>query len=109
MVETAERKKLDVILKKDGFQAIIFSSRDCSVCTKVIKFFEKIASYYKDVPYSVMVNGEDFGSDIMDKYSFTHVPTVILFKDGRIIDSITGYKKDCVNMYLKRVISSKIL
>jgi len=69
----------------------------CGPCQMLTPVIEEIAAEIKDVKV-VKVNVDE-AQEIATKYNITGIPTVILFKEGQVIDTIVGFrqKQDYIN------------
>lgn len=90
---------VDSILDKTGYKAIVFTTENCSACEDLIQYLDKLQTITNEVSFFKT----DIDIDLKNKYSISHAPTTIIFNNGRIVDVVTGFKKD-VKYYLKCVI-----
>ena len=70
----------------------------CGPCQMLGPIIEEISVEFKDKVKVVKVNVDE-AQDVSTKYNVSGIPTVILFKDGKIIDTIVGFrqKQDYIN------------
>jgi len=61
----------------------------CGPCKAVGPFVEEVAQQYKD-SIKVMKVNVDEGQKTALNYGVRSIPTIILFKDGKILDTIIG-------------------
>ncbi len=61
----------------------------CGPCKAVGPFVEELAEQYKD-SIKVMKVNVDEGQKTALNYGVRSIPTIILFKDGKILDTIIG-------------------
>jgi thioredoxin 1 len=61
----------------------------CGPCKAVGPFVEELAQLYKDSVKVMKVNVDE-GQKTALNYGVRSIPTIILFKDGKILDTIIG-------------------
>jgi thioredoxin 1 len=61
----------------------------CGPCKAVGPFVEELAQQYKDSVKVMKVNVDE-GQKTALNYGVRSIPTIILFKDGKILDTIIG-------------------
>ncbi len=70
---------------------IEFGAEWCVPCKRLEPELEKLAIEYKDKMVLAHVN-VDQDADIASEFMVMGVPTVILIKDGELLERITGFK-----------------
>lgn len=78
-------------LNNQGELAIIyFSASWCQPCKRMVPVFERIASHFNDA--NVFFGSIDIAEApiITQQYGIKSVPTVAIFKKGRLIRSLSG-------------------
>jgi len=70
----------------------------CGPCQMLTPIIEEISTELKDKIKVVKINVDE-AQEISTKYNVSGIPTVIIFKDGKIIDTIVGFrqKQDYLN------------
>lgn len=82
-----------------------FSATWCGPCRMLKPIFEEVSSEIKDVAF-VSVDVDDFGR-IAATYNIRSVPTLIGFKDGKIIKiSIGSLPKDSLVNFVNQIINA---
>jgi thioredoxin 1 len=103
-----------VQLTKDNFDRIVYNSDKpvivdfwapwCGPCRMVAPVMEQLAQEYDGKAVIGKVNVDE-ESDLAAKFKIMSIPTVILFKDGQLIDKIIGArpKSDFANLLDKNI------
>lgn len=88
-METLNRVAFQEIVEGDGEPClVIFSRKSCHVCQAVHGKLDNLEKEYTDVPfYEVDVEAEP---ELQNKFSLKGVPHVLFFRDGEVLDRLTG-------------------
>lgn len=78
------------VLKSDIPVLVDFWAGWCGPCKMLTPIIEEIAKEYDGKVKVGKVNIDDFATLAMN-YGITSIPTVILFKDGQVIDKSVGF------------------
>jgi len=86
------------VLDYKGLVLVDFGATWCGPCQMLAPIIEEISIESKDKVKVVKIDVDE-AQDISAKYNVSGIPTVILFKDGKIIDTIVGFrqKQDYLN------------
>lgn len=84
---TSEEFK-NIIGNSDSLVVADFSASWCIPCRSLKTTMEELSETYKEFKF-INCDAEEC-SDLTEEYFIINVPTVILFKDGKIIDRFTG-------------------
>lgn len=92
---------LTKITKKDFEQKVIkekksvvvkFTANWCMPCKMIKPHLKKLAQEYDGKIKFYEVDVEDGeNSEIVTKYDITNLPTLLIFKDGKVVSSIVGF------------------
>lgn len=78
------------VLKSDKLALVDFWATWCGPCKMIAPVVSEIAEQYKDKLKVGKVNVDEQG-DLAIKYGIESIPTLIIFKDGRPINTAVGY------------------
>ena len=69
---------------------VLFSAKRCSVCMALLPVIEEIARDYKKKLkiFSVDVDKNDI---LVKRFKLKGIPTLLIFKEGQIMEKITGF------------------
>lgn len=76
----------------------------CGPCKMVKPVMDKVAGEYSDKVKFLSLNTDDNQKTAMN-YHITGIPSLVLFKDGKILDRVIGYipEEDLVKFLKKHV------
>ena len=80
------------VLKEKLLVVVKFTADWCMPCKMIEPHLKKLAQEYdgKIKFYEIDVEDEE-NSEIVTKYDITNLPTLLIFKEGKIISSIVGF------------------
>jgi len=86
------------VLDFKGLVLVDFGATWCGPCQMLSPIIEEISTELKDKVKVIKIDVDE-AQDISCKYNVSGIPTVILFKDGKIVDTIVGFrqKQDYLN------------
>lgn len=91
----------EVIITKENFEAEVLNSTKpclvdfwatwCGPCKMIAPIIEEIAEEYADTVKVCKINVDD-EPELAIKYKVSSIPTVMLFENGNVKDTIVGYR-----------------
>ena len=89
------------VLDFQGLVLVDFWATWCGPCQMLAPVIDEISNEQKDL--KIVKVDVDSEPDLAVKYNVSSIPTVIIFKDGKIIDTIIGFrqKSDYLNSLKK--------
>ena len=80
------------VLNEKGSVVVKFTADWCMPCKMIEPHLKKLAKEYdgRIKFYEIDVEDEE-NSEIVTKYEITNLPTLLIFKEGKIISSIVGF------------------
>ena len=105
------RRKIMVIhLTQDNFQSTVLESNKpvlvefwatwCSPCQRLAPILDDLAQEVKEHGVVAKLDVDD-QYEIADEFGIMNIPTIILFKDGKVEDSILGiHSKDTLKAFM---------
>lgn len=106
IVEGTEFNFEQEVLKSDVPVLVDFWAPWCGPCRAVAPVVEQIANDYQGKLKVVKVNTDD-NQEIAIKYGIRSIPTLGIFKDGKVVDGIIGaVPKQMIESKVKPLINS---
>jgi thioredoxin len=86
-----DTQKFDEVIKKDKYVLVDFWAAWCAPCRMIAPVVEKIAEDYSS-KITVAKVDIDAQQELAIRYGIQSIPTVILFKDGKVAAKEIGVK-----------------
>ncbi|MBU0620109.1 thioredoxin [Patescibacteria group bacterium] len=80
------------IEKTNTLVLVDFFNQWCGPCKLMMPIIDELIEEYKDKSIVIGSLDIDESPEIAEKYDIMSIPTLILFKNGKILDQIVGYK-----------------
>ncbi len=78
-----------VVLKGEKPAFVDFWAPWCGPCRIIGPIVEELAPAYKDKAIIAKMNVDD-NPEVAQKFGVTSIPTLMMFKDGKLVDRIVG-------------------
>ena len=79
----------DSAIKSKGIAVVDFWAEWCGPCRMVTPIIEKLAGEYTDGVTIGKLNVDD-NSEVSARYAIRSIPTILIFKDGEVVDRHVG-------------------
>ncbi len=104
VIEVTDANFESVILKSDVPALVDFWAEWCAPCRAIAPLVEEVAQEYAGKIKVAKLNVDENPST-PGKYGVRGIPTLILFKDGQVVDQIVGaVPKDQIKALVDRVL-----
>ncbi|GAB6147934.1 thioredoxin family protein [Stetteria hydrogenophila] len=90
LVAEVTRHNIDEVLKNNKVVFLFFTADWCGPCISFMKTFKEVAAanLHPAVFYGKV--DVDRSYSIADKYDVKHIPSILVFVDGKLVESIIG-------------------
>jgi thioredoxin 1 len=78
-----------VVLQSQGLVMVDFWATWCGPCKIVTPVVEELAKEYEDKVTFAKVNTDE-NPDLASRYNIRGIPTLMFFKEGKVMDQIVG-------------------
>lgn len=90
----------ELVLESKGLKLVDFYADWCGPCRMLGPFLEDLSEEVKDVDF-YKINVDNYG-DVARDYQVSSIPTLILFKDGNLVDKKIGFlPKDVLKEWIE--------
>lgn len=88
----------------DGVTLVDFFADWCGPCKMIAPVLEDLSGEYQGKVNFVKVNVDQEGS-LAQRFGVMSIPTLILFKDGEIVDQVLGFQpKPALENFIKKAV-----
>ena len=103
MIKSISQANFDEEIK-EGIVVVDFWATWCGPCKMLGSVLEEVSKELEDKAKFTKID-VDANSMIASQYKITNIPTVLVFKNGEVVDEMSGFKPkaaviDLVNKYL---------
>ena len=93
------------VLEFNGLVLVDFFAEWCGPCKLMSPIIEELADEYKGKNIKIGKYNSDENNEMTEKYQILSLPTIYLFKNGKIADRVIGYtsKDDLIEMVNKNI------
>ena len=97
MIKHINDKNFDEEIKKQGLSVVDFYATWCGPCMMLSPILEEVAN--SRAGYNIMKIDVDKNPDVTTRLSIDTIPTICIFKDGKLINKKIGYmsKEELIN------------
>ena len=89
VINTTDQDFEEIVLKSDKVVLLDFWAEWCTPCKKIAPILELIASENKSKVKVVKINIDEYPIT-STKYAVMSIPTLLVFKDGEVVQKIVG-------------------
>ena len=89
MIEKINEEKYDEVIKT-GYAIIDFSATWCGPCQMLAPIMDEVSEEYNDRVKFYNIDTDE-NQNLAEKLSIQSIPTLMLFKDGNLVDTKFGF------------------
>lgn len=89
IIKTTDENFEEMVLKSEKPALVEFSAEWCGPCKKMAPIIQEIADEMGE-QMNVLHMDVEKGRDTAAKFAILSIPSVLIFKDGKVIEEITG-------------------
>lgn len=79
----------DLVINSDKPCLLVFWADWCNPCKMIGPFIEELHGDYQKIAIVAKTNAEN-NPEIAKRYNISHVPALLFFKDGKLVDRQAG-------------------
>ena len=104
-VQEINQNDIDSLVKKNKVAFIDFYADWCMPCVMMSPIIDELAQSFSNKMSFFKINVDD-NKDASSKFKVMGIPTILVFKEGRVVDRIVGaVSLDVLNERLKKYLS----
>ncbi|AAK79514.1 thioredoxin 1 [Clostridium acetobutylicum] len=88
--EINDKSFVNVISNSKKVVVVDFWATWCEPCKMIAPILEEIAGELKESLEIIKIN-DDKNREAVDKYGISNIPTMLIFKNGELQESLTGF------------------
>ena len=89
MKEILQKDFDDIVINNEGVTLVDFWAKWCGPCKMLTPVLEVLEKELEDVKF-VKVDVDE-NEELADKYQISTIPTLLIFKDGKVVDTLVGF------------------
>ncbi len=90
LIEVTDSNFEDVVLKSDITVVVDFWAEWCGPCRALAPVFKKLSDKFSGKVKFAKLNVDD-NQEVPARYNVRSIPTVIIFKEGKVCDTVVGF------------------
>lgn len=95
-LELSEANFEEEVLKSEVPVLVDFWAPWCGPCQQQLPIIENFSNVMKDEPVKIAKLNVDEAGPIAQKYGVMSIPTLLIFKGGEVVETLTGLTQDDV-------------
>lgn len=89
MKEISQKDFDEIVINNEGVTLVDFWAKWCGPCKMLAPVLEVVEKDLEQVKF-VKVDVDE-NEELADKYQISTIPTLLIFKDGKVIDTLVGF------------------
>lgn len=89
MKEILQKDFDETVINNKGVTLVDFWAKWCGPCKMLAPVLEAVEEELEQVKF-VKVDVDENG-ELADKYQISTIPTLLIFKDGKVVDTLVGF------------------
>ena len=89
-VPEVNRRKLDEVLSRYKLVLLYFTADWCGPCVSFLNTIREVALDVKHPQLFYARVDVDRSFEVADRYGVTHIPSILVFYEGKVVDSMLG-------------------
>lgn len=89
MKEISQKDFDEIVINNEGVTLVDFWAKWCGPCKMLAPVLEVVEKELEQVKF-VKVDVDE-NEELADKYQISTIPTLLIFKDGKVVDTLVGF------------------